>query len=244
MVRRHARSWIPTRISTMNMDILRSRRGAGFTLIELLVVIGIIALLMGILMPALSRARAESRAVACRANLHQIAIAALMYAQEQKVYVGYTAGIDRKMLLYPYLRQGRSNADVAGNQVWHCPENLRLDEQCSYGFNTNLNWVKLNKIRRWTETVAICDSGLRDNGVETLSTMCQPPGVTSSDTSPAYRPNPRHPGKTVSVAFVDAHVEGLAMKPPFYPDNFEKWTGNGVTDPADPNYKDALWDLQ
>ena len=43
----------------------------GFTLIELLVVISIIALLMAILMPTLSRVRKQARAVACQANLHQ-----------------------------------------------------------------------------------------------------------------------------------------------------------------------------
>jgi hypothetical protein len=33
------------------------------------------------------------------------------------------------------------------------------------------------------------------------------------------------------------------MKPPFYPDIIGKWSGNGVTDPKDANYKDLLWDL-
>src|SRR5687767_3923274 len=132
------------------------RAPRAFTLVELLVVIGIIALLIGILIPVLGRARAQATSIACAANLRQVATAALMYAQDQKAYVGYAPGIDRKMLLYPYLEQGKDNADVQGNQVWNCPANQRQDQECGYGFNTNLNWVKLNQIRYWSETVALC----------------------------------------------------------------------------------------
>ena len=55
------------------------RRNFGFTLIELLVVISIIALLMAILMPALSKARDQGRTIACRSNLKQYGIALRMY---------------------------------------------------------------------------------------------------------------------------------------------------------------------
>lgn len=214
-----------------------------FTLVELLVVIGIIALLIGILLPALNAARTQAKTVACRSNLRQLAVAAMMYAQEWHVYVGYAPGVDRKMLLYPYLQQGKSNADVSGSQVWNCPANALPDTQCGYGFNTNLNWVKLAQIRQWSHTVAACDSGLRDGNLPTLSTMCSPPGITGSPANPAYRPNPRHNNK-VNVAFTDGHVETLPMTEPFYPGPVGAWIGNGINDPGDPDYKDQLWDLQ
>ncbi len=53
---------------------------AGFTLIELLVVISIIAMLLSILMPSLSKAREQARSVDCRSNLKQLTLAWTMYA--------------------------------------------------------------------------------------------------------------------------------------------------------------------
>lgn len=54
----------------------------GFTLVELLVVIGVIALLIAMLLPALNRARAASARLACAANLQQVGIATRLYAMD------------------------------------------------------------------------------------------------------------------------------------------------------------------
>ena len=53
-----------------------------FTLIELLVVIAVIAVLMAILTPALLRVREQAREVTCRSNLHQFALAQMMYVDD------------------------------------------------------------------------------------------------------------------------------------------------------------------
>ncbi len=67
-------------------SILKRSRITGFTLIELLVVISIIALLIGILLPALSRARESSRAVACGNNVRTIGLAMEYYADDNRDY--------------------------------------------------------------------------------------------------------------------------------------------------------------
>lgn len=56
----------------------------GFTLVELLVVIGIIAVLIGILLPTLGKARDAGYRAACGSNLHQIGLMMLVYAQDNK----------------------------------------------------------------------------------------------------------------------------------------------------------------
>lgn len=66
----------------MGVTVMKAKKANGFTLIELLVVIAVIALLMSILMPALSRARDQARRVGCSNNLKQIGTSLHMYAND------------------------------------------------------------------------------------------------------------------------------------------------------------------
>jgi prepilin-type N-terminal cleavage/methylation domain-containing protein len=72
------------------MDVEMQRRGrpieAAFTLIEVLVVVSIIALLIAILMPSLSKAREQAKRVLCASNHHQMNLALQMYSTDQAGY--------------------------------------------------------------------------------------------------------------------------------------------------------------
>lgn len=74
----------------------RNGRKPGFTLVELLVTIGIIALLMGILLPAVTRMRQNAMSVKCKAQLRDIGIALNFYSQQNRGVIYPIGELDPK----------------------------------------------------------------------------------------------------------------------------------------------------
>jgi len=100
------------------------RNPKGFTLIELLVVIAIIALLLSVLIPALSRAKIYAQRLQCANNLKQQALGTLLYASDNDNYVPLSPGAPWLWdMTFWATNQLAHYAGFDDNQTFFCPAN-------------------------------------------------------------------------------------------------------------------------
>ena len=95
-------------------------RFSGFTLVELLVVIGIIALLISVLLPALSKARKAANTIACASNLRQIVQAMMVYASQNNNYIPGGPNTSGAFLFDPTPQNGAPVFDAQYSDAF-CP---------------------------------------------------------------------------------------------------------------------------
>ncbi len=137
-----------------------------FTLIELLVVISILVLLMGLLLPMLSKSKAKSKAIMCMSNQRQIAQTFLYYAndyggnmvagrmyQKQAFDVGNgfkwrprwyaQIGISGKFYAFssPSPLEADDNSQLVDNKAYLCPEEPLMDNGRNYGYGYNFQFL-------------------------------------------------------------------------------------------------------
>jgi prepilin-type N-terminal cleavage/methylation domain-containing protein len=191
-------------------------RASGFSLVELVVVIGIIALLMGILIPTISRARDGARRVTCMSNMRQLTVAWTEYATHHDgnlvssdtnkagdwVIGGNTRSEIENGVLFPYC----PHADI-----YHCPADYS-DHWRSFSINAYFNspsaspWKiptihRLDETRRPAETFVFVEEFDPRPGSNLNSFVMLNSGNTWVDYPTNFH------GNGCTVGFADDHAE-------------------------------------
>jgi prepilin-type N-terminal cleavage/methylation domain-containing protein/prepilin-type processing-associated H-X9-DG protein len=191
-----------------------------FSLIELLVVTAILAILAGLLLPALGRSKAKAYNAACGNNLRQLGLAIRVYSDDNQQRLP-SAEILPSDPVYPtnplpricdvlasYVgRAAGTNTNSA--TVFKCP----LDkigrfaaEGSSYEWNADLNGHRMDETR--TDTAFLLLKKGDFSGGITNFVMTFPPGTTPLLLDyDEFHPRPPKPGK--NVVFMDGHVAPL-----------------------------------
>jgi prepilin-type N-terminal cleavage/methylation domain-containing protein/prepilin-type processing-associated H-X9-DG protein len=205
-----------------------SRPAWGFTLIELLVVISVIALLIGILLPALSAAKRVAKRTTCASNLRQIALATVPYLSDfrENIYWlspdidlqgmdWYVYGGRKTGNLYTGPQEALFNNDTLrplnqymgdNIEIFRCPHDVEPQDWAEG--HTHFDWVgnsySFNAIGNPLGAHIPGVNGL--DGVRLQAVRKPSITVAYMDTSLHKSPGSWH-GKNGNIALVDGHVE-------------------------------------
>jgi prepilin-type N-terminal cleavage/methylation domain-containing protein/prepilin-type processing-associated H-X9-DG protein len=192
-----------------------------FSLVELLVVIGIIAVLLSILLPAMGRAREMARRAKCASNMRQLTLAAMMYSLNDKkgIYIWRTpSSEDSFEPLYPYYLKEWDVTICPSTmnyvrQEAHLRNNARLgagDDSGGHSYEVR-GWVWRNIT--WPDGYREATDLVKNNRTfskKQCARVClitDADDNTDGDTNNWPEKGDNHGAEGINVSFLDGHVE-------------------------------------
>lgn len=200
------------------MKNMRQSSRRGFTLIELLVVIAIIAILAGLLLPALANARERAKRIQCTSQMRQVSLGARLWADDNEGRYpwvinpasGGTKGLTEAAAHYRVL----SN-EVVNPRVFQCPSDPSRAPVTTFAAlqNANLSYfVGLDAIESRPMTLFIGDRNIVDaNGQPPAKEQCGTANVSATalraSTAANYRWSPEIHRGNGSLGLADGSVQ-------------------------------------